>query len=188
MVVWGVVLTVLALLSGLASVAGIVISSAGSLANSMSAPVFRTPVDREIAFETGQYVVFQQSSAGGSEDPGGRASLRPADVEVIGPHGIRGTVTDIGLGTQVVDRPSGTFVGAALIRIPVAGTYRVRVDRAGTEVFVARGLGHGMSVAIVWVVVGLVAGAVLVLGTTLVGIGLMRGRGERVAGPADALG
>lgn len=185
-----------AVLSGVALVvavvSGVEIGAAVGkpLGQVLSSPIRSTPVDVSLKLTESRYTVFEltghESGAGGIQFTRDDApTLTPEAVTVIGPDGRQVSTSGSGNNTETLTRDKEIFTAAVSFVVSAPGTYRVRVDtEQPTKVIIGPSLGSGFARVWGWFVVGGVAGLALVVGLTLLIVGLVLGRHPRpLAGP-----
>jgi Protein of unknown function (DUF2510) len=156
----------------------------------LTSPIRSTPVDVSLNLTESWYRVFEltghQSGTGGIHFTRDDApTLAPRAVAVTGPDGRQVPTSGTGNSTETLTRGNAIFTAAVSFMVSEPGSYRVRVDaEQPTQVIIGPSLGSGFARVWGWFVAGGVAGLAVVVGLTMLIVGLVLGRRPRpVAGP-----
>jgi hypothetical protein len=167
---------------------GLAIALAGALGSWRAlAPTLLTsdavslPTTFERHLDAGDYEVFQRTGTrdagsglfGSEEAP---TTIRPGDVQVIGPDGSPVYVDLADVTGDTLTRGHAVYTGAVRFRAPTSGTYRISITAEGgfAEAIVTATIGEAFRRAVGWLLT-LVAGALVALtGVVLLIVGATR--------------
>lgn len=155
---------------------------------SLTGPVLRTPLDRSMALDGGEYTVYELTghvSGGGGTTftRNGSPTLVPAAVIVTGPQGQAVATTGPGSGTETVTRDRDLYTAAVRFTVPAPGSYRIVIAaREPRNVIITPSLFSGFSGLGGSVLAFAGSVATFLAGMVLLGVGLL-GRSGHAASP-----
>jgi len=172
-IVTGAVLLLVAVVCGVAGIAGVVTTASG-LISGLGTPR-TTPTTFTQSFEAGTtYAVYEQALAGtGTKGVPFEGRIVPGDVTVTGPDGSALTIDEAPSLTETFTNGARSYVVVATFRPPTTAAYTVDITTDSTVVLVAPSV-TAVAKALPWV--GLIGvGALLgLIGLVVLIVGLVR--------------
>lgn len=168
----------------------LVVLSVRGFTSAFTSPVRATPVTFTLDAEKATYAVYERtgsrSQAGSFTFSENRGTVLVArNVTVSGVDGGRVETRGPGNVTETINRNGAEFTASVRFTVPAAGRYTVRIDGPRTDVVVARTLGDSFKAVVAYVLGGVAAGLVLLLGIILLIVGsVRRSRFDNVAAVA----
>ena len=185
LIITGSTVIVAAVVMGIISGVLIARAFAGPVSDMINSPIRQTPVEVSLPFEAGKYTVFErtgqvQRTGPVTTTPDSPTTLTAADIEITGPDGTPVKVTQQQDSSETLTRKETVFTGALQFDVPADGDYRVRVTAAGKEIVIASALSNSLAPALKWIAAIALSTVALLIGVTLLIIGLVhRSRSRR---------
>ena len=183
----GLVLVVVGVLGGGVAVAGVAVV----LVPAFSPDALRPSGETTVVLDAGQQSVWQATgttSGGGGLTFSTNAppTVRPSDLQVVGPDGADVAVTSVGGVRETLNVGGQIWTAVAHVEVPREGSYRVTVrSTRGPQLSIGPSLATSFRRAVPWLAVGAVSAALLVTGAIVMVVAAVRRSTERkrLAGP-----
>ncbi len=174
--------------------AGTVVAVVGlgmGIVTALSPQSLRPSGETTVDLEPGQQAVWQatgrRSGGGGfTFSTNGLPTVRPSDLDVVGPDGAEVPVTAVGVMSETLDQGGEIWTAVAHVEVPRPGAHRVTVrSTGGPRLAIGPSVGASFRRALPWAAVGVVGGSLLVIGAIVMVVATVRRSSERkrLAGP-----